>query len=141
MNIRKFLRTYLILWLFLILFTLTDVLVWPKYQSSGYNQFLYLQMWHAELYSFMILSAVTLYSLAVPLSLFLFNYLSVESLFYYLFQGKLPPYSLPWLTIHNSANLYFVSIVFVFLSILLVYDETWFKSLIFKLRNERSVTA
>ncbi len=133
MNIRSsFWYNYSVLWVALIFYTAIDIIIWPSYQASGVSLKLYDWLWFSMGYGFMIVSAITMLSIAIPLSIWLFNRLMVESLFYYLLQNRLPPRSLPWLALGTSTNLYVVSAAFIALSVALVYMELrWKKKLRF----------
>ena len=123
----SFWYNYSVLWVALIFYTAVDIIIWPSYQVSGVSLKLYDWLWFSMGYGFMIVSAVTMFSIAIPLSIWLFNRLMVESLFYFLLQDKLPPYHLPWLALQNSHNLYVVSAAFLALSAALVYVELRWK--------------
>ena len=128
MNIRSsFWFNYLVLWVILVVYTSIDVIIWPAYQSAGISVSLYDKLWFSFNYGLMAVSAVTMLSVATPVLIWLFNRLMVESLFYYLLQGKLPPHVLPWLSLNTSTNLYIVSSLFVAFSVLLVYVELRWK--------------
>lgn len=90
------------------LYTVSDIIAWGRF---------------LELYSLILVGILWTRSIAVPSLLWLFNYMSVESLMYYVFQGKLPPYSMPWLSIGTSTNLYIMSAIFGATSILLIWGE------------------
>ena len=118
---------YLVLWIILVVYTSIDVVIWPAYQSAGIPINLYDKLWFSFNYGLMAVSAVTMLSVAIPVLIWLFNRLMVESLFYYLLQGKIPPHVLPWLSLNTSTNLYIVSSLFVAFSVLLVYVELRWK--------------
>ena len=118
---------YLVLWVILIIYTSIDVIIWPAYQSAGIPINLYDKLWFSFNYGLMVVSAVTMLSIAIPVLIWLFNRLMVESLFYYFLQGKIPPHVLPWLSLGTSTNLYIVSSLFVVFSVLLVYVELRWK--------------
>ncbi len=128
MSIRSsFWYNYSVLWVILLIYTSVDIIVWPSYQASGVSLRLYDWLWFSMGYGFMVVSAITMFSVAIPLLVWLFNRLMVESLFYYLLQGKLPPHVLPWLSLNTSTNLYIVSIGFIALSVALIYVELRWK--------------
>ena len=129
---RSFWYNYLVLWVILLIYTSIDVIIWPSYQSAGISISLYDKLWFSMGYGFMVVSAITMFSVAIPLLVWLFNRLMVESLFYYLFQGQLPPYHLPWLSIGTSTNLYIYSIVFIVLSVVFILVEVRMKEKIRK---------
>ena len=118
---------YLVLWVILIIYTSIDVIIWPAYQSAGIPINLYDKLWFSFNYGLMAVSAIAMLSVAVPVLIWLFNRLMVESLFYYFLQGKIPPHVLPWLSLGTSTNLYIVSSLFVVFSVLLVYVELRWK--------------
>ena len=124
---RSFWYNYLVLWVILLIYTSIDVIIWPSYQSAGISISLYDKLWFSFNYGLMAVSAVTMLSVAIPVLIWLFNRLMVESLFYYLLQGKLPPHVLPWLSLNTSTNLYIVSSLFIVFSIVLVYVELRWK--------------
>jgi hypothetical protein len=128
MNIRfSFWYNYSVLWAILLIYTSVDIIVWPSYQASGVSLRLYDWLWFSMGYGFMIVSAITMFSVAIPLLVWLFNRLMVESLFYYILQHKLPPHNLPWLALGNSTNLYIVSAAFIVLSFVLIFVEWLWK--------------
>ena len=134
---RSFWYNYLVLWAILLIYTSVDIIVWPSYQASGVSLRLYDWLWFSMGYGFMIVSAITMFSVAIPLLVWLFNRLMVESLFYYILQHKLPPHNLPWLALGNSMNLYIVSAVFMALSVALIYIELrWKRKLRSRLQNQ-----
>ena len=124
---RSFWYNYLVLWVILIVYTSIDVVIWPAYQSAGISVSLYDKLWFSFNYGLMAVSAVMMLSVAIPVLIWLFNRLMVESLFYYLLQGKIPPHVLPWLSLDTSTNLYIVSSLFVAFSVLLIYVELRWK--------------
>ena len=129
MNVHQsFWYNYSILWTILLIYSFIDVIIWPSYQSSGISISLYDKLWFSSMYAFMAISAVTMFSISIPILIWLFNRLMVESLFYYLLQGKLPPHILPWLSLGTSSNLYIVSILFIILSVVMVYMELKWKT-------------
>ena len=128
MSIRSsFWYNYSVLWVILLIYTSVDIIVWPSYQASGVSLRLYDWLWFSMGYGFMIVSAITMFSVAIPLLVWLFNRLMVESLFYYILQHKLPPHNLPWLALGNSTNLYIVSAAFIVLSFVLIFVEWLWK--------------
>jgi hypothetical protein len=133
----SFWYNYSVLWVALIFYTAVDIIIWPSYQVSGVSLKLYDWLWFSMGYGFMIVSAVTMFSIAIPLSIWLFNRLMVESLFYYLLQNRLPPRSLPWLALGTSTNLYVVSAAFIALSVALVYMELGWKKRLSPRRQTR----
>ena len=118
---------YLVLWIILVVYTSIDVVIWPAYQSAGIPINLYDKLWFSFNYGLMAVAAIAMLSVAIPVLIFLFNRLMVESLFYYLLQGKIPPHVLPWLSLNTSTNLYIVSSLFIVFSIVLVYVELRWK--------------
>ena len=127
-NIRSsFLYDYTVLWVILLIYTSTDVFIWPAYQSANVSILLYDRLWFASDLALMAISAITMFSIAVPVLIWLFNKMMVESLFYYFLQGELPPHHLPWLSLGTSTNLYIVSIAFVVLSVAFVFIELRWK--------------
>ena len=129
MNIRSsFWFNYLVLWVILVVYTSIDVIIWPAYQSAGISVSLYDKLWFSFNYGLMAVSAIAMLSVAVPVLIWLFNRLMVESLFYYLLQGKLPPHILPWLSLGTSSNLYIISILFIILSAVMVHVELKWKT-------------
>ena len=129
MNVHQsFWYNYSVLWTILLIYSFIDVIIWPSYQSSGISISLYDKLWFSSMYAFMAISAVTMFSISIPILIWLFNRLMVESLFYYLLQGKLPPHILPWLSLGTSSNLYIVSILFIILSVVMVYMELKWKT-------------
>lgn len=118
---------YLVLWVILVVYTSIDVIIWPAYQSAGIPINLYDKLWFSFNYGLMAVSAIAMLSVAIPILIWLFNRLMVESLFYYLLQGKIPPHVLPWLSLGTSTNLYIVSSLFIVFSIVLVYVELRWK--------------
>ena len=130
MNVHQsFWYNYSVLWAILLIYSFIDVIIWPSYQSSGISISLYDKLWFSMDYGFMIVSAITMFSLAIPILIWLFNRLMVESLFYYLLQGKLPPHILPWLSLGTSSNLYIVSILFIILSFTMIRSELRWKKI------------
>ena len=123
----SFWYNYLVLWVILVVYTSIDVIIWPAYQSAGIPINLYDKLWFSFNYGLMAVSAVMMLSVAIPVLIFLFNRLMVESLFYYLLQGKIPPHVLPWLSLNTSTNLYIVSIAFIVLSFVLIFVEWLWK--------------
>ena len=113
------------------LYTVSDIIAWGQFLNFAVShqlvihdmQVLYDSLWFLELYSLILVGILWARSIAVPSLLWLFNYMSIESLLYYVFQGKLPPYNMPWLNIGTSTNLYMMSAIFVAVSILLVWGE------------------
>ena len=133
MNIRSsFWYNYSVLWIILLIYTSVDIIVWPSYQASGVSLRLYDWLWFSMGYGFMIVSAITMFSVAIPLLVWLFNRLMVESLFYYILQDKLPPHALPWLALGTSTDLYIVSSLFIVLSVILIYVELRWKGRLVK---------
>ena len=129
MNVHQsFWYNYSVLWAILLIYSFIDVIIWPSYQSSGISISLYDKLWFSSMYAFMAISAITMFSIAIPILIWLFNRLMVESLFYYFLQGKLPPHILPWLSLGTSSNLYIVSILFIILSVVMVYMELKWKT-------------
>ena len=129
MNIRSsFWYNYSVLWAILLIYTSVDIIVWPSYQASGVSLRLYDWLWFSSMYAFMAISAITMFSIAIPILIWMFNRLMVESLFYYLLQGKLPPHILPWLSLGTSSNLYIISILFIILSAVMVHVELKWKT-------------
>ena len=129
MNIHQsFWYNYSVLWTILLIYSFIDIIIWPSYQSTGISIGLYDKLWFSSMYAFMAISAITMFSVAIPILIWLFNRLMVESLFYYLLQGKLPPHILPWLSLGTSSNLYIVSILFIILSAVMVYVELKWKT-------------
>ena len=124
---RSFWYNYLVLWVILVVYTSIDVIIWPTYQSAGISISLYDKLWFSFNYGLMAVSAIAMLSVAVPILIWLFNRLMVESLFYYLLQGKLPPHVLSWLSLTTSTNLYIVSIAFIGLSFVLIFVEWLWK--------------
>ena len=113
------------------LYTVSDIIAWGQFKSFAIShqlavhdmQVLYNSLWFLELYSLILVGILWAKSVAVPSLLWLYNYFSIESLLYYVFQGKLPPYSMPWLNVGTSTNLYMMSAIFAGISILLVWGE------------------
>ena len=113
------------------LYTISDIIAWGQFMNFAVShqlavhdmQVLYDSLWFLELYSLILVGIVWAKSVAVPSLLWLYNYFSIESLLYYVFQGKLPPYSMPWLNLGTSTNLYMMSATFAGISILLVWGE------------------
>ena len=124
---RSFWFNYLVLWVILVVYTSIDVIIWPAYQSAGIPINLYDKLWFSFNYGLMAVSAIAMLSIAIPVLIWLFNRLMVESLFYYFLQEKIPPHVLPWLSLGTSTNLYIVSSLFVVFSVLLVYVELRWK--------------
>jgi hypothetical protein len=120
------------------LYTVSDIIAWGQFLSFAAlhqmriedMQGLYNTLWFLELDSLILVGLFWTRSLAVPALLWLYNYMSVESLFYYVFQGRLPPYNMPWLNLGTSTNLYAVSTIFALISILLIWGETETKNLL-----------
>jgi hypothetical protein len=124
---------YLVLWVILVVYTSIDVIIWPAYQSAGIPINLYDKLWFSFNYGLMAVAAIAMLSVAIPVLIWLFNRLMVESLFYYILQHKLPPHNLPWLSLGTSTNLYLVSIAFILLSMALIYVELrWKRKLLIK---------
>ncbi len=119
------------MWLLAFLFTASDIVAWHHFKdfaitngiASQQVQGLYNSLWYAELDSLMIVGLFWTRGVATPILLWIYNYISVESFFYYILQGRLPPYSMPWLNVENSTNLYIATAFFIGLSILLVIAE------------------
>ena len=129
MNVHQsFWYNYSVLWIILLIYSFIDVIIWPSYQSSGISINLYDKLWFSSMYAFMAISSVTMFSIAIPILIWMFNRLMVESLFYYLLQGKLPPHILPWLSLGTSSNLYIVSFLFIILSAVMVHVELKWKT-------------
>ena len=113
------------------LYTISDIIAWGQFMSFAVShqvriedmQGLYNTLWFLELDSLILVGLFWTRSLAIPTLLWLYNHMSVESLLYYVFQGKLPPYSMPWLSVGTSTNLYIMSAIFAVVSILLVWGE------------------
>ncbi|MEM3846365.1 MAG: hypothetical protein QXU98_11780 [Candidatus Parvarchaeota archaeon] len=124
---KQFIYTYSILWLFLVLYTVTDIIVWPTYQHAGVSVILYDKLWFFQMLGYIVISAILLRSLAVPYLIFLYNYDSVESFFYYTFQGKMLPSYLPWLNFPHATQIYANTIIFIFFSALFVFIEIFLK--------------
>lgn len=120
------------------LYTVSDIIAWGQFLSFATlhqmriedMQGLYNTLWFLELDSLILVGLFWTRSLAVPALLWLYNYMSVESLFYYIFQGKLPPHNMPWLNLGTSTNLYMISAIFATISILLIWGEIEAKSLL-----------
>lgn len=129
---------YLVLWVILVVYTSIDVIIWPAYQSAGIPINLYDKLWFSFNYGLIAVSAITMLSVAIPVLIWLFNRLMVESLFYYILQDKLPPHNLPWLSLGTSTNLYLVSIAFILLSMALIYVELRWKMRLAANRPSRS---
>ena len=130
MNIRSsFWYNYSVLWIILLIYSFIDVVIWPSYQSSGISISLYDKLWFSSMYAFMAISSVTMFSISIPILIWMFNRLMVESLFYYLLQGKLPPHVLPWLSLGTSSNLYIVSFLFIILSFTMIRSELRWKKI------------
>ena len=113
------------------LYTISDIVAWGQFLSFAVShqmriedmQGLYNTLWFLELDSLILVGLFWTRSLAVPSLLWLYNHMSVESLLYYVFQGKLPPYNMPWLNLGTSTNLYIISAIFAAVSILLIWGE------------------
>ena len=130
MNIRSsFCYNYSILWAILLIYSAIDIIIWPSYQSAGISISLYDKLWFSSMYAFMAISAITMFSVVIPILIWMFNRLMVESLFYYLLQGKLPPHVLPWLSLGTSSNLYIVSFLFIILSFTMIRSELRWKKI------------
>ena len=130
MNVHQsFWYNYSVLWTILLIYSFIDVIIWPSYQSSGISISLYDKLWFSSMYAFMAISAVTMFSISIPILIWMFNRLMVESLFYYLLQGKLPPHVLPWLSLGTSSNLYIVSFLFIILSFTMIRSELRWKKI------------
>ena len=121
-----------ILWVILTIYTVTDIVVWQIYQNANISIAFYDKLWFAEGLGMAVVAGLTMFSIALPVLVVLYNKMMVESLFYYLFQGQLPPYHLFWLPLHNSTNLYIYSVVFIVLSVVLIFIEVRTKKLIQK---------
>ena len=121
-----------ILWVILTIYTVTDIVVWQIYQNANISVAFYDKLWFAEGLGMAVVAGLTMFSIALPALVVLYNKMMVESLFYYLFQGQLPPYHLFWLPLHNSTNLYIYSVVFIVLSVGFVFIEVRTKKLIQK---------
>jgi hypothetical protein len=121
-----------ILWVILVIYTVTDIVVWQIYQNANISIAFYDKLWFAEGLGMAVVAGLTMFSIALPALVVLYNKMMVESLFYYLFQGQLPPYHLFWLPLHNSTNLYIYSVVFIVLSVGFVFIEVRTKKLIQK---------
>ena len=104
---------FMAFWLFALIYAITDILNWSTLSSQGVSQPQYNALWNTELYGFTILALVLVRSAVVAAFLWLFNFLSIESVFYYILQGHLVPTNLPWLTITSSNVLYLVTVIFV----------------------------
>ena len=126
---QSFWYNYSVLWTILLIYSFIDVIIWPSYQSSGISISLYDKLWFSSMYAFMAISAVTMFSISIPILIWLFNRLMVESLFYYLLQGKLPSHVLPWLSLGTSSNLYIVSFLFIILSFTMIRSELRWKKI------------
>ena len=129
------------------LYTVSDIIAWGQFLRFATlhqmkiedMQGLYNTLWFLELDSLILIGLFWTQSLAVPALLWLYNYMSIESLFYYVFQGKLPPYSMPWLNIGTSTNLYAVSTIFALISILLIWGEIETKNLLKRASYQKKV--
>ena len=129
------------------LYAVSDIIAWGQFLSFAIShqmriedmQGLYNTLWFLELDSLILVGLFWTRSLAVPALLWLYNYLSVESLFYYVFQGKLPPYNMPWLNLGTSTNLYTISAIFAVVSILLIWGEIETKNLLKRATYHRKV--
>ncbi len=133
MNIHQsFWYNYFILWVILVIYTVTDIVVWQIYQNASISVAFYDKLWFAEGLGMAVVAGLTMFSTALPVLVILYNKMMVESLFYYLFQGQLPPYHLPWLSIGTSTNLYIYSIVFIVLSVVFIFIEVRMKEKIRK---------
>ena len=126
-----------ILWVILTIYTVTDIVVWQIYQNANISVAFYDKLWFAEGLGMAVVAGLTMFSIALPVLVVLYNKMMVESLFYYLFQGQLPPYHLPWLSIGTSTNLYIISIGFIALSVVLICVELrWKRKLKSRLQNQ-----
>ena len=129
---RSFWYNTFILWVILTIYTVTDIVVWQIYQNASISVAFYDKLWFAEGLGMAVVAGLTMFSTALPVLVILYNKMMVESLFYYLFQGQLPPYHLPWLSIGTSTNLYIYSIVFIVLSVVFIFIEVRMKEKIRK---------
>jgi len=84
---------------------------------------IYDSLWFDELYAFMIIAFIFRRSIVIPFLLWLYNYFAIESFFYYVFQGRFPPYSMPWISVGNSVTLSIYTTIFVVFSIPLLFLE------------------
>ena len=133
MNIHQsFWYNYFILWVIFVIYTVTDIVVWQIYQNANISVAFYDKLWFAEGLGMAVVAGLTMFSIALPALVVLYNKMMVESLFYYLFQGQLPPYHLFWLPLHNSTNLYIYSVVFIVLSVVFILVEVRMKEKIRK---------
>ena len=82
----------------------------------------------------MIIAVVLVRSLVIAFFLWLFNFLSIETIFYYTLQLRLVPVNLPWLTITTSGVLYVVTIIFIVALIYSISVEARIKKYIFSTR-------
>ena len=104
---------FMAFWTFAMLYTITDIINWRTLSSQGMSQAQYNALWNTELYGFTVLALVLVRSVVTATFLWLFNFLSVESTFYYTLQGRLMPAHLPWLTVTTAAVLYSVTFIFI----------------------------
>jgi hypothetical protein len=126
------------------LYTVSDIIAWRQFLNFAAShqikienmQGLYNSLWLLELDSLMFVGLFWSRSLAIPSLLWLYNYMSVESLMYYVFQGKLPPYSMTWLNVGTSTNLYIMSAIFAIISILLIWGEIEIKYMLKRVTNQ-----
>ena len=129
------------------IYTVSDIIAWRQFMSFASShqiavqamQGLYDTLWFLELDSLMLVGVLWTKSIAVPSLMYLYNYLSIESLLYYIFQGKLPPYSMPWLNIGTSTNLYIMSAIFATVSILLIWGEAEATDLLKRVMYQKKV--
>ena len=129
------------------IYTVSDITAWGQFMTFAAShqiavhamQGLYDTLWFLELDSLMLVGTLWTKSIAVPSLLWLFNYMSIESLLYYVFQGKLPPYSMPWLNIGTSTNLYIMSAIFAAVSIILIWGEAEVMDLLKRMAYHKKV--